>query len=151
MAGFIVTRDVRAPAADVWNTLVDWPRHGNWVPLTTIRVVSDRPDGVGAEFVARTGWGPLAFDDPMRVTAWSPPEGGSAGRCDIVKLGRVVRGRAWFSVTPVPGGMCRVLWFEDVTVVPHAITRYGGPLVSVPGKLAFAATLRAMAREVESR
>jgi hypothetical protein len=153
MTSFTVTRHVRATATDTWNTLVDWPRHGDWVPLTRIRVRSDRPDGVGAYLVARTGLGPLGFDDPMEVVAWEPPSGDDPGdppaRCEIVKHGRVIHGSAWFTVTPLPGRRCRVLWFEDVTVSPRRITRYAGPLVSLAGRAAFAATLRQMARSVE--
>ena len=36
MPRFTVSRDVRATATDTWTTLVDWPRHGDWVPLTVM-------------------------------------------------------------------------------------------------------------------
>lgn len=153
MARFTVVQDVRAPAGAVWAALVDWPRHGDWAPLTSVRVVSPRPDGVGATFVARTGIGPLAFDDPMTVVAWLPPRGDSPGdgfgRCDVVKSGRVVHGRAWFTVAPLADRRSRVIWDEDVTVSPRRVTRYAGPLLSIAGHLGFAATLRAFARDVE--
>lgn len=155
MPRFTVVQEMGAPATAVWSVLVDWPRHGDWVPLTVVRVLTERADGVGAEFVGRTQAGPLGFDDPMRVVGWEPPQGDApgdrAGRCEVVKLGRVLRGRAWFTVTPLAGGRSRVAWFEDVTMIPHAVTRFAGPLLSVPGRLAFAATLRAVAREVEGR
>lgn len=153
MAQFTVVQEVHAPAGVVWAALVDWPRHGDWAPLTVVRNVPGPTEGVGAGFVARTGVGPLAFDDPMTVVDWQPPAGDGAGdrlgRCEVVKSGRVVRGRAWFSVTPLPDRRCRVVWFEDVTVAPHAVTRFAGPVLSVAGRLGFAATLRALAREVE--
>jgi hypothetical protein len=149
MSRFTVVREVRASATDTWNALVDWPRHGDWVPLTVVRVSPGRPDGVGAAFVARTGLGPLAFDDPMEVVAWEPPSGDRPGRCEITKHGRVIHGRAWFTVTPLPGPRCRVEWVEDVTVSPRRITRFAGPLLSLAGRAAFAATLRQMARSVE--
>jgi hypothetical protein len=108
---------------------------------------------VGAEFVARTGIGSLAFDDPMKVELWQPPGGDAPGdgpgRCEVVKRGRVVLGRAGFSVVPLPGGECRVDWDEDVTVTPHRVTRLAGPLLSLAGRVGFGATLRAMARDVE--
>ncbi|MCO8273950.1 SRPBCC family protein [Actinoplanes sp. TRM 88003] len=149
MARFTVVQEVQAPAAEVWAALVDWPRHGRWAPMTTVRTVTDRADGVGAGFTARTGIGPLAFDDPMTVVVWEPPHGDRLGRCEVTKSGRVVHGRAWFSVTPLPGPRCRVVWFEDVTVVPHGLTRFAGPLLSLAGRIGFAATLRALARDVE--
>ncbi|WP_250007582.1 SRPBCC family protein [Actinoplanes sp. M2I2] len=153
MAQFTVVQEVGAAATEVWAALVDWPRHGRWAPLTEVRTLTERPDGVGARFVGRTGLGRLAFDDPMTVTSWTAPEGDSpgdrAGRCEVMKTGRVVHGRAWFSVTPLPGSRSRVVWFEDVTVSPRRLTRFAGPLLSIAGRLGFAATLRALAREVE--
>lgn len=149
MAQFTVVQEVSAPVDAVWAALVDWPRHGDWAPLTVVRTLPGPAEGVGAGFVARTGWGPLAFDDPMTVVAWQPPAGDRLGRCEVVKSGRVVHGRAWFSVTPLPGGRSRVVWFEDVTVSPRALTRYAAPLLSAAGRLGFAGTLRALARDVE--
>ncbi len=155
MVLFRVTLEVRALATQTWATLVDWRRHGDWAPLTVVRVTTDRPDGVGTEFVARTGIGPFAFDDRMRVVRWEPPGGDAPGdrpgRCDVDKLGRVMRGRAWFSIVPLPGGSCRVVWDEEVTVMPHRVTRFVGTVLSLAGKVGFGVTLRAMARDVESR
>ncbi|GAB2626661.1 hypothetical protein Aab01nite_79430 [Paractinoplanes abujensis] len=149
MAEFSVVQEVEAPAGAVWAALVDWPRHGDWAPLTVVRALPGPAEGVGAGFVARTGVGPLAFDDPMTVVAWQPPAGDAPGRCEVVKSGRIVHGRAWFAVTPLPGGRSRVVWFEDVTVSPRRITRYAGPALALAGRLGFAATLRAVARDVE--
>jgi hypothetical protein len=61
-----------------------------------------------------------------------------------------VHGRAWFTVTPLPGSRARVVWDEDVTVSPHAITRFAEPLISGAGRAGFTATLRAFARDVEN-
>ena len=153
MARFDVSLDVRAPATRVWAELVDWRKHADWAPLTSVRITSARPDGVGAVFVARTGIGPLGFDDPMTVVRWEPPAGDAPddapGRCDVEKHGRVVHGRAWFVVTPLPGGRSRVVWSEDITVSPHRLTRLTAPLLSAVGKVGFAQVLRSMAREAE--
>lgn len=155
MARFSVSVEVGAPAARVWDELVDWPKHGDWAPLTAVRVTTARPDGVGAGFVARTGIGPLGFDDPMTVVAWRPPAGDqpgdAAGHCEVTKTGRVVLGRAWFDVVPLPGGRTRVDWHEDVTVTPDRLTRYAAPLLSLVGKVGFGQTLKAMARSAEQR
>jgi hypothetical protein len=153
MARFQVSLDVQATASRVWAQLVDWPRHGDWTPLTTVRVTTPRPGGVGAGFVARTGIGPLAFDDPMTVALWQPPAGddpGDApGRCEADKHGRVVHGRAWFDVIPLAGGRSRVVWQEDITVSPQRLTRYAAPLLSLIGRVGFGRSLRAMARAAE--
>lgn len=155
MARFDVALDVRAPASRVWAELVDWHKHADWAPLTSVRITSPRPDGVGAAFVARTGIGPLAFDDPMTVVRWQPPSGDGPdddpGRCDVQKQGRLVRGKAWFEVTPLPGDRSRVVWSEDITVTPHRLTRLAGPLLSLVGRVGFGRVLRAMAREAERR
>jgi hypothetical protein len=153
MARFTVVQEVAAPAGQVWAALVDWPRHGDWAPLTSVRVTTPGVVGVGATFVARTGIGPVSFDDPMTVVTWSLPQGDlpgdGIGRCEVVKSGRVVHGRAWFTVTPLVGLRSRVIWDEDVTVSPRRITRFAGPLLSIAGRLGFAATLRSFARDVE--
>jgi len=110
MARFTVTQQVHAPADSVWAAMVDWRRHGDWAPLTAVQVTTSLPAGVGVEFVARTGIGWLAFDDPMTVELWRPPggnaQGDGPGRCEVVKRGRVVLGRAGFSVVPLHSGRC---------------------------------------------
>lgn len=150
MARFLVTQYVAAPCTVTWATLVDWPRHADWVPLTSVSVTTARPDGVGAGFHTRTGIGRFAFDDPMTVTAWQPPAGDEPGdqpgRCDVTKHGTVIRGRAWFTVTPLPGGHSRVVWGEDVTVWPHRLARLTDPVFTLVGWVGFKGTLRAVAR-----
>jgi hypothetical protein len=153
MVRFTVSRQIRASAVETWQTLVDWPRHGHWAPLTVVTVTTARPDGAGAGFVARTGIGRLAFDDPMTVVQWQPPAGNHPherpGRCMVQKHGTVIRGRAWFTVEPAGENQCRVVWDEDISVWPHRMTRLTGPLLSAAGRAAFSATLRAMAHDVE--
>jgi hypothetical protein len=155
VATFTVAVDVAAPASRVWAALVDWPNHGHWAPLTAVRVTTPRPDGLGAGFVARSGLGPLGFDDPMTVTHWEPPAGdepGSApGRCDVDKHGSVIRGLARFDVLALTGRRTRVVWFEDVTVVPHGLDRLTAPAVALAGRLGFGRALRTMARDIERR
>jgi hypothetical protein len=153
VARFIVTQHVRAPASVTWATLVDWRRHGDWAPLTAVRLTTDEPGGIGAGFAAKTGLGPFAFDDPMTVTGWQPPDGDAPGdrpgHCEVTKQGDAIRGRAWFTVSPLPGGHCRVVWGEDVTVWPHRATRLTDPVFALVGWVGFKATLRAMARAAQ--
>lgn len=157
-AGFDVEVDVSAPVGVVWDALVDWPSHGTWIPLTRMRVTSAQPDGVGASFVGRTGFGPLAFDDPMVVTRWDPPEGGRGGRCDIRKTGRIVLGGAWFTVEPVEpveraggGARSRVHWHEDLAIAPVRLTGVLRPVIPVVGRLAFRGALRRFARRLAAQ
>jgi len=142
--------EVDGPADRVWDGVVDWPRHGAWVPLTTVAVLTPAATGVGARFVGRTALpGPLrriGFDDVMEVVAWEPPTTDRPGRCEVVKQGRVVRGSAWFEVHPRGAGRSRVTWGEDV-LVPAPLA----PLVRAVAGAGLARVLRAMARDLGER
>jgi Polyketide cyclase / dehydrase and lipid transport len=149
MARFTSSVDIGAPVDRVWERITDWPGHGRWIPLTTVRVTSDRADGVGATFVGRTGVGPLAFDDPMEIVEWTPPTGATPGHCRIRKLGRVVLGEAWLDVNAHAGGST-VRWTEDVQLAPVRLTRPADRLISFGGRVGFDRVLRGLARELEA-
>jgi hypothetical protein len=160
MARFTAVVQVAAPVDQVWQRITDWPRHGNWIPLTTVRVTSDRPDGVGATFVGRSALGPLGFDDPMEVVEWSPPIGDGPGQCRVRKYGRVVLGWAVFEVRaatgddgePVSGSntaVSTVSWTEEVHLTPVWLTRPADRLIAAAGRAGFERALRTMARELE--
>jgi uncharacterized protein YndB with AHSA1/START domain len=149
MARFTASIDVAAPVERVWARITDWPAHGRWIPLTTVRVTSARPDGLGAGFVGRSGLGPLGFDDPMEVVEWTPPVDGAPGYVRVQKRGRVVLGWAGFEVAPGPAGGSRVRWTEDVQVAPVRLTRPFGRLIEVGGRFGFDRALKAMAAEIE--
>ncbi|MEV7684708.1 SRPBCC family protein [Streptomyces bungoensis] len=116
MPFFSLERTVPLPLDEAWRRLTDWPRHGDAVPLTRITVVTSTPTHEGTRFVARSGIGPLGFDDPMDVTLWRPPVDGEPGLCRLEKRGRVMRGWAEIEVRPGPGGRTRVVWREDLSV-----------------------------------
>ncbi|MEU2595976.1 SRPBCC family protein [Streptomyces hirsutus] len=116
MATFHLQRTAPLPLDEAWRRLTEWPRHGAAVPLTRVTVTTPPPTGEGTVFVARSGLGPVAFDDPMEVTVWQPPGDGSPGLCRLEKRGRLVRGWAEIEVRPGPGGRTRVLWREDLRV-----------------------------------
>lgn len=103
MALIEIVRDVRFSQVEAWNRLTDWRRHAVFVPLTSIRVTS-------TGFVARTGVGPLGFDDPMEIVAFEAPS-----FCRLEKRGRIVTGWAELSVTPL-GDLTRVVWREHLHV-----------------------------------
>jgi carbon monoxide dehydrogenase subunit G len=98
-----IVRDVPLTQDAAWSRLTDWRRHGDFVPLTSIQVT---PTG----FVARTGLGPLGFDDPMEIVASEPPS-----FCRLEKRGRVVTGWAEIRVSPL-GDLTRIVWREDIHV-----------------------------------
>jgi carbon monoxide dehydrogenase subunit G len=149
VGAFTVRREVAAPAEVVWARLVDWPAHGRWVPLTTVRVTSAGPAGVGMTFVGRTGVGPVGFDDPMTVTRWQPPADGREGRCTVRKTGRVVLGGADVTVRPLTPTRCTVEWTETADVVGLRRLPLAGRVTAWVGALAFGRVLARMAAEVE--
>jgi hypothetical protein len=86
------------------------------VPLTRVTVLTAPPTHAGTVFVARSGIGPLSFDDRMEVTVWRPPVDDTPGLCRMEKRGRVVLGWAEIEVRPGPGGRSRVIWREELRV-----------------------------------
>ncbi|MET7642908.1 SRPBCC family protein [Streptomyces sp. NPDC005426] len=141
MAVFRIERFTPLPAAESWRRVTDWERHAAHVPLTTITVPTGLPTRVGTVFVARTGIGPLAVDDPMEVVRWTPPAGGRAGLCRLEKRGRVVRGRASIDVYPDRAGS-RVVWVEELGV--RLLPRWGDPLIAATGRRVFGRVLDSM-------
>jgi len=113
---FLLHRASPLPVDRSWRRLTDWPRHADVVPLTRVTVLTPPPTRVGTSFVARSGVGPVAFDDPMEVVTWQPPRDSGPGRCRLVKHGTFVTGWAEIEVRPVDGGGSRVVWREDLRV-----------------------------------
>ncbi|MEU0390654.1 SRPBCC family protein [Streptomyces chartreusis] len=116
MVNILLERTVPLPLDEAWRRVTQWRRHGDVVPLTRVSVVPPAPTGPGTVVVARSGVGPLAFEDPMEVTVWQPPEDGAPGMCRLEKRGRVVLGWAELEVRPGPGGRARVVWREEIRI-----------------------------------
>ncbi len=116
MVTFLLERTAPLPLPEAWRRLTEWPRHAEAVPLTRVTVTTPGPTREGTRFVARSGLGPLSFDDVMEVTVWQPPGDDIPGRCRLEKRGRVVRGWAEIEVQPGPGGRARVVWREELRV-----------------------------------
>ncbi|MGW0609180.1 SRPBCC family protein [Streptomyces sp. NPDC002788] len=116
MANIQIERTAPLPLDEAWRRITRWSRHGAAVPLTVVRVIPPGPTREGTVVVARSGVGPLGFDDPMEVTVWQPPHDGGPGMCRLEKRGRVVLGWAELEVRPGPGGRARVVWREEIRV-----------------------------------
>ena len=140
---FQVRVPMRADADVVWGALIDWPGHAAWVPLTSVRVeVGD--GGVGTRFIARTGLGPIAFDDTMRVDHVDADSRSAA----VTKLGPLLTGRAGFTVVAAGTGSA-VDWWEEVQV--PLLPQFLAPLVGWASSLAFRAALRRLERQLRAR
>lgn len=129
MSEFEVVRRTELSPEEAWRRLTDWERHGAFIPFTKVALTGVIRDDVGAGFVARTGIGPLHFDDPMDVTVWQPPLYERPGVCEIHKRGRVVVGWAVLTVTKVDDGSI-ISWHEN------ARFRLAGSLLDIPNRIA---------------
>jgi uncharacterized protein YndB with AHSA1/START domain len=140
VAELVVTAEVRAPAAAVWELLTDWDRHDSWMLLT--RATGGRGEGEPIE--AFTGIGPLAVRDTMTILVWEPPH-----RCVVRHTGRVVRGSGAFEVEELGPEHSRIVWSEWLDLPLGPLGRLGWPLVRPLARLGVAVSLRRLARLVE--
>jgi carbon monoxide dehydrogenase subunit G len=123
---FEIVRVVDLTPAEAWARVTRWESHGSFVPLTTITTTD-------LGFVARTGLGPVGFDDPMEIVEWDEPS-----YCKLVKTGRLVRG--WAEIEVVPQGTgSRVVWREDISV--RGVPRFADPVVKRSSEALFSRVL----------
>ncbi|GHF55152.1 hypothetical protein GCM10010218_40690 [Streptomyces mashuensis] len=144
MVHFSVERRSPLPLDTAWHRITCWERHAAHVPLTAITVTTPPPTGAGTRFVARTGRGPVAFDDPMEVVRWEPPAPGRSGCCLLEKRGRVVRGWARIEVGP-DGAGSRVVWEGDLRV--RGVPGLFGPVVARSARLLYGRVAAGLLRE----
>lgn len=128
--------DVNAPAERVWPVLVDWPRHGEWVPFT--RAEGGSAEGEAIE--AWTGVGPVGFLDTMMITEWRPPS-----LVGVRHTGRMIRGEGRFDLLDLPGGRCRVTWSELVEPPLGQVGRAAWIAVGPAARLMLHVALRRLA------
>ncbi|MFE9405601.1 SRPBCC family protein [Streptomyces sp. NPDC006530] len=144
MALFRIDRRTELTPAEAWRRLTDWERHGEGVPFTRIAVRTPPPAGPGTVFVARTGLGRIAFDDPMEITRWRPPAEGRPGVCRLEKRGRVITGWAEIEVAAAgPGAL--VSWREELRV--RGLPRALDPLTATAGRFVFGRALTVLLRD----
>lgn len=115
MATVLLTRTTRLTPESCWDRLTDWPRHGDRVPFTKVSAVVGSGRAVGDVVLARTAVGPVGFDDPMEITAFSAPSAGRDGLCRLEKRGRIVRGWAELRVGRRDGG-AEAAWAEELRI-----------------------------------
>lgn len=141
MADFEVHLDPPLPAPEAWRRVLDLRAHTAVIPLTTVTGEAMVASGLvaGSRFVARTGVGPVGFDDVMVVDSIVPPTPTTAGSARIRKEGKVVRGVIELVVTPTDAGS-RVRWTQHIGVrgVPAVLD----PVVSRIARAAYGSTLR---------
>ncbi|MEV0617458.1 SRPBCC family protein [Nonomuraea sp. NPDC050404] len=107
---------VPAPPERVFELITDWPRHQDWMFMTTARRTGEHT------LEAYTGMWPFGFLDTMTITHWEPP-----ALMRVEHTGRVVRGRGAIRVTPRPGGS-RVVWAEELLLPFGVLGQAAWPL-----------------------
>jgi hypothetical protein len=93
------SEDIDASVAAVWDVLIDWTGQSRWIPLTTVRVITDRQVGLGvrAEVLSGVWLGriPLGLLDRFVVTGWLPPVADTA-ELEVLHLGPYFTGEGVF-------------------------------------------------------
>jgi hypothetical protein len=138
---FVVDRRLDLPARAVFDELIDWRGHAEWVPMTRV-VIESGDGGVGTTFVATTGIGPLALPDRMRVEELDD----EAMTVRIAKVGPVLTGDVVLRVTAQGVGACDLSWDEDVRV--PVLPQFLAAPVGAIARLAFTTSIKAMAKRV---
>lgn len=136
---FTVRRELPFAAGVVFDELVDWKGHARWVPLTRVRILAG-DGGLGTEFVATSGIGPLALPDRMRVDALDPV----AMTVLITKIGPVLTGVVRLSVTATSPTSSRLEWVEDIRV--PGLPRFLAPPVAAAARQGFQTSITRMAK-----
>lgn len=137
---FRVKVTCRTDAERMWQKLIDWRGHSEWVPVTSVKVLHG-DGGVGTEFVARTGVSPIAFDDWMQVTKVEA----ETRTAEVKKLGSLLTGGAGFTVHAANNG-CVVEWWEDVRV--KHLPGFLAPAAAMVFRRAFQQTIAGLDRRL---
>ncbi|MFY8168586.1 MAG: SRPBCC family protein [Candidatus Nanopelagicus sp.] len=145
-----LTVEIKKPIDEVWRELVDWKSQSNWMLQTKVwsELDQDRTvkNGKGVLIFAFTGLFPklypklkLGILDTMEVTAWKPPT-----VCEVVHIGRVIRGTGKFELKKVRGGT-KFYWQEDV-IAPSLVLLIVKPMLLIGVWL----SLRRFARQISA-
>ena len=83
--------DTDADPVTVWAEMTDWAGQGRWIPLTTVKTVSDHETGLGVRVAALSGFWlgpiPVGLLDNFVVTGWTPPSAEASGELEVLHLG----------------------------------------------------------------
>ena len=126
-----ITVIINAPVQQVWDSLAQWEKQGQWMLQTKVWVTSKITEGVGTDISAFTGVGRLGILDTMSVTTWQPPH-----TCDVVHTGKIIKGTGRFHLRELDATTTAFDWSEEV-IVPRSIFLliwpglYGGVRISL--------------------
>jgi hypothetical protein len=141
----VASVEVAAPVGTTWLALTDWERQREWIPATTVRVVSGNGRSVGSRLEAFTGVGGIGVTDTMEIVNWEPPV-----RCTVRHLGLLVRGTGTFHVQTKGPQRSVFVWAEEFTPPFGPVGKVGWMLARPAFTLALRRSLRAFARFAEN-
>ena len=148
-----VSAEIDASVAAVWDVLIDWTGQSRWVPLTTVRVITDRQVGLGVRVEALSGvWLgriPLGLLDRFVVTGWLPPAADTA-ELEVWHLGPYFTGEGVFRL--LGHDMKTTVSCTEVFSIPGGrpvewLARIAAPAL----RLGLARSLRALSAIVEEQ
>jgi len=135
---------VAAPVARVFAGFLAWERQGEWIPLTTVRVL-EGDGGEGTRIEALTTLGRAVLRDEMRVDRIDEPY-----EIRVVHTGAYLRGPGVIRCTPLAGNRTQVVWHEWFQLPAGVAGQVAWPLMWPGSKLGLGFALRRFARLVES-
>ena len=150
LSNFSLTIKINKPIKTVWSALVDWQGQSNWMLQTKVwsELDQDRTvkNGKGVLIFAFTGLFPklypnlkLGILDTMEITKWKPPV-----ICEVVHIGRVIRGNGKFELKPVRGGT--VFYWQEEILAPAIVLLFIKPMLLIGVWL----SLRRFSRQVSA-
>jgi uncharacterized protein YndB with AHSA1/START domain len=140
MTRLAVAVDAEASPERVFAILTDWPRHHEWMSLTSAQVVGGDGRSAGSSLSAFTGVGPIGFLDTMEITGWDPPH-----EVSVRHTGWPLRGTGLFRVLPRLGGGSTIVWEEDLDLPFGPAGRLGWRLARPVGALFLRRSVRRLA------
>lgn len=140
---FTVERSIPLPARSVFDELVDWAGHAEWVPLTRVEILKG-DGGPGTEFIATSGIGPAALPDRMRVDTLDS----EAMTVTITKIGPVLSGTVRLSVVGLGESSCRLEWVEEI-VVPYTPQFLARP-IALAAKRGFTSAITRLVKRIQA-
>jgi len=135
---------VAAPVARVFAGFLAWERQGEWIPLTTVRVL-EGDGGEGTRIEALTTLGRAVLRDEMRVDRIDEPY-----EIRVVHTGAYLRGPGVIRCTPLAGNRTQVVWHEWFQLPAGLAGQLAWPLLWPGSKASLNLALRRFARLVES-
>jgi uncharacterized protein YndB with AHSA1/START domain len=133
LSNLTLTIKLDKPVDEVWRYLVDWQGQSKWMLQTKVwsELDQDRSvkNGKGVLIFAFTGIFPklypklkLGILDTMEITTWKPPH-----LCEVVHIGRIIRGSGKFELKKVRGGT--IFYWQEEIIAPKLILLFAKPVL----------------------